>query len=195
MATSRPFSVVTQHRGSTASICAVRPGRQHARTSDCSLVTILSPLGVVPTSTRLPMLGKQVGLKIAHPAADEQRICGAPWREQRAEEVPDGGSSRCPAPRRPCTTSTSTSLPPLADDAVSPIPRGSGDLRQRRHGSRVRPLPRVALGANQRSWERFGHSGGATSAAASQPIPRQHNRHRATGNPSTLINSISWKET
>ena len=25
-------------------------------------------------------------------------------------------------------------------------PRGSGDLRQRRHGSRVRPLPRVALG-------------------------------------------------
>ena len=74
-------------------------------------------------------------------------------------------------------------------------PRGSGDLRQRRHGSRVRPLPRVALGANQRSWERFGHSGGATPAAASQPIPRQHNRHRATGNPSTLINSISWKET
>ena len=76
---------------------------------------------------------------------------------------------------------------------MSPIPRGSGDLRQRRHGSRVRPLPRVALGANQRSWEGFGHSGGATSAAASQPIPRQHNRHRATGNPSTLINSISWK--
>ena len=29
---------------------------------------------------------------------------------------------------------------------MSPIPRGSGDFRQRRHGSRVRPLPRVALG-------------------------------------------------
>ena len=87
------------------------------------------------------------------------------------------------------------SLPPLADDAVSPIPSGSRDLRLRRHGCRLRPLPRVALWANQRSWEGFGHSGGATSAAASQPIPRQHNRHRATGNPSTLINSISWKET
>jgi hypothetical protein len=69
-------------------------------------------------------------------------------------------------------------------------PRGSGDLRQRRHGSRLRPIPRVALWANQRSWDGFGHSEGATSAAASQPIPRQHNRHRATDNPSTLINSF-----
>jgi hypothetical protein len=72
-----------------------------------------------------------------------------------------------------------------------PSPVEAVDLRQRRHGSRLRPLPRVALWANQRSWEGFGHSGGATSAAASQPIPRQHHRHRATGNPSTLINSIS----
>ena len=69
-------------------------------------------------------------------------------------------------------------------------PHGSGDLRQRRHGSRLRPIPRVVLWANQRSWDGFGHSEGATSAAASQPIPRQHNRHRATDNPSTLINSF-----
>jgi hypothetical protein len=68
------------------------------------------------------MLGKQVGLKIAHPASDRQRLCGAPWMEQRAAEVPDGESNRYPAPLRPCTTSTSTWLPPFADDAVSPIP-------------------------------------------------------------------------
>jgi hypothetical protein len=30
--------------------------------------------------------------------------------------------------------------------------RGSGDLRQRRQSSRVRPLPPVALWANQRTW-------------------------------------------
>ena len=74
-------------------------------------------------------------------------------------------------------------------------PLGSSDLRQRRHSSPLRPLPRVALWSNHRSREGFGHSGGATSAAASQPIPRQHNRHRATGSPSTMINGISWKET
>jgi hypothetical protein len=192
MATSRPFSVLTQHRGSTASICCVRPGRQHARTSGCSLVTILSPLGVVPPSCRLPMLGKQVGLKIAHPAPDKQRLCGAPWREQRPEEVPDGGSSRCPAPLRPCTTSTSTSLPrPRGRCGVTHPQWKRLTFGSAAMGSRLRPLPRVALWANQRSWEGFGHSGGATSAAASQPIPRQHHRHRATGNPSTLINSIS----
>jgi hypothetical protein len=71
--------------------------------------------------------------------------------------------------------------------------RGSGDLRQRRHSSRVRPLPRVALWANQRTWEGFGHSGGATSAAASHPIPRPARLSPRHGNPSTLINSISWE--
>src|SRR5829696_3498892 len=113
-----PASRTTEHR-SVAGSCGAdsTPELRAARWSrSCS------PLGVVLTSTRLPMLGKQVGLKIAHPAPDWQRLCGAPWREQRAAEVPDGGSNRCTAPLRTCTTSTSTSLPPLADDAVSPIP-------------------------------------------------------------------------
>ena len=48
-------------------------------------------------------------------------------------------------------------------------PRGSGDLRQRRHGLRLRLLPRVALWANQRSWEGFGHSG----APRLQQLPNQ----------------------
>jgi hypothetical protein len=171
MATSRPLSVLTQDRGSTASICC-RSTRQTARQNQ----RLLAGHDFVPSqcgtrSCRLPMLGKQVGLKIAHPATDKQCLCAAPWREQRAEEVPDGGSSRCPAPLRPCTTSTSTSLPPIADDAVSPIPRGSGDLRQRRHGSRPRPLPRVALWANQRSWE----------GSATPEEPRRQQLHVTAG--------------
>jgi hypothetical protein len=36
--------------------------------------------------------------------------------------VPDGGSNRSPALLRPRRTSTSTSLPLPAKDAVSPIP-------------------------------------------------------------------------
>ena len=188
--------MLTQHRGShSIALLRFRAGQTARQNQRLLAGHDLARLGVVPTSTRLPMLGKQVGLKIAHPAADEQRICGAPWREQRAEEVPDGGSSRCPAPRRPCTTSTSTSLPPLADDAMSPIPRGSGDFRQRRHGSRVRPLPRVALGGQPAELGGVRPLGGSHIGSSSQQIPRQHNRHRATGNPSTLINSISWKET
>jgi len=76
---------------------------------------------------------------------------------------------------------------------MSPIPRGSGDFRQRRHGSRVRPLPRVALGGQPAELGGVRPLGGSHIGSSSQQIPRQHNRHRATGNPSTLINSISWK--
>jgi hypothetical protein len=74
-------------------------------------------------------------------------------------------------------------------------PRGSGDLRQRRHGFRLRLLPRVALWGQPAESGGVRPLGGATSAAASQPIPRQRNRHRATGNSSTLVKSIPWKET
>jgi hypothetical protein len=110
-------SRITQHRS-----VAVQAGQTARQNQTLLAAHDLVPSQCPSTSTRLPMLGKQVGLKIAYPASRWQRLCGAPWREQQAEEVPDGGSNRCPAPLRTCTTSTSTSLPPLADDAVSPIP-------------------------------------------------------------------------
>ena len=75
-------------------------------------------------------------------------------------------------------------------------PLGSSDLRQRRHSSPLRPLPRVAL------WSQPPESGGVrplggSHVGSSFPTKSrsQHNRHRATGSPSTMINGISWKET
>jgi hypothetical protein len=160
--------VLTSIEDHTASICCgFEPRRQHARTSGCSLLTILSPLGVAPTSARLPMLGKQVGLKIAHPATGWQRLYGAPWRETtsrggaRWRIEPMSGAASTPAQHQHqlrCHRSRTRRSTARGRGGVT-HPRGSGDLRQRRHSSRVRPLPRVALWANQRSWEGLGHRG------------------------------------
>jgi hypothetical protein len=66
-----PFSVLTQHRGShSIALLRVRAGqtaRQNQRL-----------LSVAPTNTRLPMLGKQLRRKMAHPASGWQCLCGAP---------------------------------------------------------------------------------------------------------------------
>jgi hypothetical protein len=112
-----PASRTTEHRSVAGSSRAdSTPEPTAARWSrSCPLLGWYSPVQIADAR-------QAIGLKIAHPATDRQHLCGAPWREQRAAEVPDGGSNRCPAPLRTCTTSTSTSLPPLADDAVSPIP-------------------------------------------------------------------------
>jgi hypothetical protein len=50
-------------------------------------------------------------------------------------------------------------------------PLGSSDLRQRRHSSPLRPLPRVALWSQPPESGGVRPLGGATSAAASQPNP------------------------
>ena len=64
-------------------------------------------------------------------------------------------------------------------------PRGSGDLRQRRHSSRVRPLPPVAA-----PWPTRGVGGIRPHRQQLLTNLAQHNRHRVTaGNPSTIINS------
>jgi hypothetical protein len=60
-------------------------------------------------------------------------------------------------------------------------PLGSSDLRQRRHSSPLRPLPRVALWSNHRSREGFGHSGEPRGQQLPNqiPLPAQSSpRHR-----------------
>jgi hypothetical protein len=153
--------VLTQHRGSH-SIDQLRfgAGRQHARTNGCSQLMILLPLGMAPISTRLPMLGKPVGLKIAYPAPDWQRLCGAPWKRTRSR-----GGARWRIESKSGAASTPQNIDinfaaAARERCRVTHPRGSGDLRQRRQSSRVRPLPRAALL-------------GPTSGVASGPATRR----------------------
>jgi hypothetical protein len=73
--------------------------------------------------------------------------------------------------------------------------RGSGDLRQRRHSSRVRPLPRVALWCQPAESGRVRPLEGSQIGSSFPTIPHASTIVNAPPVIPALIDSISWKET